>query len=450
MPLNTQNTQYAGYQPLGSVTRGNRETAWGSYGISSARVNPNELTITRIPGETSLGMRFVNLRLMEIQEGSSADRCGAHAFIGKRLTHINESPIQDHDDIGRLSNGVRQGRFLFTDASPSPMRSRSNVNTTSLQQLEDDTITVVVKRKTKDVPLGIDLGFGLTLEEVDDGSPAQVYGLRSLIGHQVTHVGGQYVLTAEDVVLASQGLTSIEFRFRKEIFGAILRRSSPTQSWGFDVSGVNMELQGVKPNTPSQRAELGRFIGHQVTHINNNFLRTPNDLIEAMKGNYHEIELRFCPWAVQDLHRHPAGMLEKKEVQIQLYPGIGIGMALSDLMILEDIQPGSPADEAQIADFLGWKLTHINSQPVHNISDVVAVTTGLSSCWVRFCEVKKDVVVSPHEIAQNNENLQKYQAWLKKRSADRERAGRSAHVSAPYLRGGIIPSSVFVSPSGKY
>ena len=462
MTLYNHPVQYAGYQPVESIARGNRQTAWGSYGISSARVRPNELTITRIPGETSMGMRFINLKLAEVQEGSSSERCGAHPFMGKRLTHINESPVQDHSDIARLTEGVRQSRFLFSDGSPSPIRSRPFYSNTQSQQqqyqqqqqqqyqTDDNTITTIVKRRTKDVPLGIDLGFGLTLEEVDDGSPAQMHGLRSLIGHQITHVGGQYALTHEDVVMASQGLTNIEIRFKKEIFGAILRRSSPSDSWGFDVSGINMELQGIKANSPSERSELGRFIGHQVTHINGILLKTPNDLIEAMKGDQNQIELRFCPWAVQDLNKHPDGMLDRKEVQIHLYPGVGIGIALSDLMILEDIQPGSPAAEAQISDFIGWKLTHINGTPVNSIGDVVEVTTGLSSCWVRFCEVKKDLVVNPHEIAQSNENLQKYRAWLKKRSAGRERAGRSARIDSPYKTGGIIPHGVFITPSGKY
>ncbi|KAJ9451900.1 hypothetical protein DIPPA_29618 [Diplonema papillatum] len=394
--------------------------------------SPVVLMLNRNPEDSSLGMTFKSQRLIAVSPVGAAWRAGANDVIGRQLTHINDIPVNDQHDIERLSIS-NQLKFRFApvsapDNSPAP----GGAGSTAAKDVIEQPIVVVLSRAQKAVPLGIDLREpGLTLEKVDPGSPAAEFGLQRLIGHRLTHCGGRYVLTTSDVMLASEGLSRVEMSFQPWVAGAAVRREHSGISWGFAVNGANLEIIKVEIGSPGDTSGLTQWLGHHITHVNGRLIDSSQDLAVALQTSPNEIHLRFCPWSVEELAHLPLGGPRIEEVEVFVRPDTSIGLSLHPDMVLENVAPGSPADEAGLQEFFGWRLTHVEGRFVGSIDAIFDALEGQEAAWFRFAELPPESQLSPEEVASENINVQRYREWLKRRTVDRDQARQPSVRGAP-------------------
>eukprot|EP01063_Lacrimia_lanifica_P016230 TRINITY_DN22834_c0_g1_i1.p1 TRINITY_DN22834_c0_g1~~TRINITY_DN22834_c0_g1_i1.p1 ORF type:complete len:480 (+),score=88.35 TRINITY_DN22834_c0_g1_i1:45-1484(+) len=443
---------------------------------------PQVLNLTRSSGEKGFGLVLEAMVVADVVMGSAAARGRADEFaMGRRLTHVNDMPVFTVGDVERLTRGL-EAKFRFAslaDAVPGdghsynsygddttpphpsnyqprpPWNARhgvasphggtltpehpsgpgrlANIQTpheyaSGGMDVPGDVGDIVVRiaRPSADIPLGIILREpGLTLERVETGSPADRAGLKRLIGHQLTHSGGRYVVMTYDVAATTEGLISIEFRFKPKKCGVVVRRRNHFVPWGFGINAVTLDIVDIIEGGPGDAGGLEHWLGHQVTHVNGLHVKSAFELVSVMgNSNTKELELRFCPWSLEECAQLPISR-EIEEVPVAFAPGQSLGMGLSAVMVLVDVVPGSPADQQNLLDYTGWCLTHVDQVPVFTSHDVQAQTANKTTARLRFEEVMVDTLVSPDQLAQENVNISKYREWLSRRSTVRDRAKRA-------------------------
>ena len=399
-----------------------------------------------------------------------------HTLVSRLLRQINDIPAVDNNDISRLSGGTTS-RFRFasnTDPSPphpsqgkpppllanapyagfdslqrsthsrggeprskgGPRGLHTNASRTARSEPERNDVLVQVRRATPDVSLGVDLREpGLTLEKVTSGSPAELAGCRRFIGHQLTHVCGNQVATTVHILEATRGLTTVDLRFKIKPCGLTVRRARG-EPWGFGVDALTLEVADVQPGSAADKAGVGDWEGHRVTHLDGVYMASAQDMKEKMKPrDTMELVVRLCPWSVDEVKQLPNSEMEVEEADVFLGEATSLGLGLTKFMVVSDVQPDSAGWEAQLEDYVGWRVTHIDGLPVLTAADVKTLTRGKAVVKIRFAELLRNTVKSPDVLAVENVNQQMYREWLARRSADMEYARQSSPDPVSPLEG---------------
>eukprot|EP01065_Artemidia_motanka_P044861 TRINITY_DN6454_c1_g1_i1.p1 TRINITY_DN6454_c1_g1~~TRINITY_DN6454_c1_g1_i1.p1 ORF type:complete len:616 (+),score=226.88 TRINITY_DN6454_c1_g1_i1:87-1934(+) len=77
-------------------------------------------------------------------------------------------------------------------------------------------------------------------------------------------------------------------------------------------------------------------------------------------------------------------------VDVRKMAGEGLGVALSQELVLNGVDEGSPADEHGLGAVLGWRLTHVDGQPASTLPQVAAAVRSADSVRLSFASPAQD------------------------------------------------------------
>ena len=375
------------------------------------------------------------------------------SLFSTTFLQINDIPAYNNDDVSRLLGDAHEATFRFAAVTESPPLSPHPAPASlrhGVQSFNDDyqpqpqshspaqqsysptqgglpqdsrDILLTMRRRDPGVSLGILLREpGLTIEVVEPNSPAHHAGLFRLIGHQLTHICGRQVVTVSHVADASRGLRDVDVRLKPKICGVRLRRQIG-EAWGFGVDSTTLVVADVMTNSPGMRAGLDDWMGHKITHVDGKYVTQGPELMAILRQQHlRELEVRFCPWSVEEVRTLPNSQPVVEEAEVLLDRSFKLGIGLTQGMAVNDVDPEGPCGEAQIEDYVGWRMTHIDGKPISKSADIAPLVRGRRKVALRFEEAVKGVVLSPDEIVKENVNIQQYREWLERRSVERDYA----------------------------
>eukprot|EP01062_Namystynia_karyoxenos_P074455 TRINITY_DN71341_c0_g1_i1.p1 TRINITY_DN71341_c0_g1~~TRINITY_DN71341_c0_g1_i1.p1 ORF type:complete len:548 (+),score=84.78 TRINITY_DN71341_c0_g1_i1:76-1719(+) len=277
--------------------------AWGSGPSVPSPID--ELLVSRLPGESGLGLGLVGLQLQGVAPGSPAERCGALAFIGRNLRAVNGAIVHTVGDVATLAGSVGPVRLTFE--SKEARTERRQLREARRLQLGADgrgklqagaaadvhNRQFVLRRADGRQPLGFNLREPeLTIDSVHGGSPADLAGVGSCVGRRLLAVDGVPVVSAADFAAHAHGKRVVRVTISGDVVGCVLRRSSATDPLGFAVAGRHLELARVDPGSPAEAAGMHSFLGCGLSHVDDLAVFTPEDVAAACRRK-REVFFRF-------------------------------------------------------------------------------------------------------------------------------------------------------------
>eukprot|EP01065_Artemidia_motanka_P005225 TRINITY_DN12516_c0_g1_i1.p1 TRINITY_DN12516_c0_g1~~TRINITY_DN12516_c0_g1_i1.p1 ORF type:complete len:1684 (+),score=487.10 TRINITY_DN12516_c0_g1_i1:91-5142(+) len=112
-----------------------------------------DVSVVKRPGEQSLGLRWHDhTRLVAVDPGSAAARCGLGQFIGKRLSHINGVPVtrlrQIKEKVMACQRSALVLRFLDEAALGSPFAGAAASSAASSSPFQQADFGALVRRRS--------------------------------------------------------------------------------------------------------------------------------------------------------------------------------------------------------------------------------------------------------------------------------------------------------------
>eukprot|EP01062_Namystynia_karyoxenos_P011337 TRINITY_DN14056_c0_g1_i1.p1 TRINITY_DN14056_c0_g1~~TRINITY_DN14056_c0_g1_i1.p1 ORF type:complete len:498 (+),score=117.68 TRINITY_DN14056_c0_g1_i1:119-1495(+) len=185
------------------------------------------LVVHRRDGEGTGLILGEDLRLRSVRAGSPAERAGAAGCVGQRLTHVAGNPVSSLLDAGDAMGGLEDVPVTFLGDAPqrspapamAPSASMSPQQQPPSQRLDvslprlrapalggalsaaqprgDTGAQLLVLRRMRGEPVGLNLGPDMMLCGVVPDSAADGAGAKALIGRRLRAVQGTAVATAE-------------------------------------------------------------------------------------------------------------------------------------------------------------------------------------------------------------------------------------------------------------
>lgn len=133
----------------------------------------------------------VTLVLVSVTPGSAAARGGVGAFVGRRLTHVNDAPVQTAAEVRRAAGACAAMELRFSaSADPSAPPRRRLAAPLAAPGAEPPAGDDLPARAC-----GLELDQSLTVTAVTPGTPADRAGVE--VGWQVWEVDGRRVATRQ-------------------------------------------------------------------------------------------------------------------------------------------------------------------------------------------------------------------------------------------------------------
>eukprot|EP01065_Artemidia_motanka_P016231 TRINITY_DN19945_c0_g1_i1.p1 TRINITY_DN19945_c0_g1~~TRINITY_DN19945_c0_g1_i1.p1 ORF type:complete len:690 (+),score=167.53 TRINITY_DN19945_c0_g1_i1:123-2192(+) len=215
------------------------ETSWDHPLAERLPPGLEEVQLAKQPHE-GLGLKLDDMVLSEVRDGTPADRCNVHQFLGWRLTHVGGIRVTNMAEVMAMTQQQESVRLRF----------------------EVEELTV---RKEVDERLGCELK-GMLLSGVVPGSALERSldgDLGAVLGQRLTHVNGARVSSVAHVAARAVGCDAVRLRFEIEQMEV---PREPGQRLGLLLEG--MRLQGCERDSPSKIAGAARFVGRRLTHVN--------------------------------------------------------------------------------------------------------------------------------------------------------------------------------------
>eukprot|EP00754_Rhynchopus_humris_P013495 Rhum_TRINITY_DN14328_c19_g1::Rhum_TRINITY_DN14328_c19_g1_i1::g.83268::m.83268 len=155
----------------------------------------------------------------------------------------------------------------------------------------------------------------------------------------------------------------------------VINRSNPSEGVGIEL--VDLVLQKVQPNTPSQAAGAQICLGLSLTHCEGELVDSIKQL-QTLMGGKTTFTLQF-------------GL--RNEVVLDIRPGESLGFEYSETpkgIVLKGVVPGSPAERCGVGKFVGCAFAAIDGAPVASLADLLRAKEGKERMILRFSDVLKE------------------------------------------------------------
>ena len=299
-----------------------------------------------------IGCVFDETILQNVVPGSTADRHGALPFIGHRVSHVNEVPVNSLDEICMAASRTPyEVRLRFGGAPLLPPSSPSaNANARALR-------SITPPRRSPSPgnhPLS-DHRERLPPREPLYFNPPQAPAPPPPPPPQVIHVPVAVpVAVPVQMGYPQQQQQQAPQPMTQAAAYELVVDKQPGD--GLGLSLVGMKLRDVIVNSPGYAAGAQRFIGMKLTHMNGE----PVSSMQTLDGrkNLARVVLRFTDASVEPFE----AVIDKRKEE-------PLGMRLEGMVLME-ILPNSASDRAGLVQFQGRQLTHLNGQQVRSTTDV--------------------------------------------------------------------------------
>eukprot|EP01062_Namystynia_karyoxenos_P078633 TRINITY_DN8133_c0_g2_i1.p1 TRINITY_DN8133_c0_g2~~TRINITY_DN8133_c0_g2_i1.p1 ORF type:complete len:447 (+),score=130.72 TRINITY_DN8133_c0_g2_i1:81-1343(+) len=181
---------------------------------------PVDVLVVR-PGWEQLGIRLTDSMLLAaVGPGTPAERAGLGAFIGYRLTHVCWRDVGTIDEAISASppSGNVPLRLVRATGAAGAVAAQPPQQRPPSPAQPAAAAAEVVMTKLPSEAMGTTWSEGLLLEQITPGSPADRCALDRFVGCRLTHINGNPVRDADDVLAQrvvpdSAGQLQITLRF---------------------------------------------------------------------------------------------------------------------------------------------------------------------------------------------------------------------------------------------
>ncbi|KAJ9463297.1 hypothetical protein DIPPA_35142 [Diplonema papillatum] len=200
-----------------------------------------------------------------------------------------------------------------------------------------------------------------------------------------------------------------------------LRLTRANARVGWTLNNDDLTVVTVDKGSPAQRA--GVVPGLRILAIGEFPTSTVEDVRTALAASGHSFDLVVAHGGAHDGAKKSQQQQPQQQQQQQapdtvsviLQKGptdrMGTFWVDNDNLVLKEVTPGTAAEQAGLAALVGWRLTHVNSVPVHCTDDILGEATGqsvLSLDWERPSPDAALPLLQQNFLAQQQQHLQAF------------------------------------------